>query len=109
MALKNDGTVWAWGSGYSATPVQIIGLTGITAISAGEHHSMALKNDGTVWAWGDNWGGELGDGTRNHKNTPVQAVGLSGIIAISAGHMHSLALKMTVQFGLGAVQSVILP
>jgi alpha-tubulin suppressor-like RCC1 family protein len=28
------------------------GLAGVTAIAAGDSHSLALKNDGTVVAWG---------------------------------------------------------
>ena len=65
LALKNDGTVWAWGwNGYgqlgngtntdSNVPVQVSSLTGIIAIAGGYGHSLALKNDGTVWAWGYN-------------------------------------------------------
>jgi len=67
-ALKSDGTVWAWGSngqgelGNNSTvdsevPVQVSGLTGITAISSGGSgygNAFALKSDGTVWAWGYN-------------------------------------------------------
>src|SRR5205085_3835037 len=65
LALKSDGTVWAWGSGSrgdlgnggtadSATPVQVSGLAGVRAISAGEYdHGLAARTDGTVWAWGD--------------------------------------------------------
>jgi alpha-tubulin suppressor-like RCC1 family protein len=105
VALKNDGTVWAWGSnGYGQlgdgstiekhTPVPVSGLTGIiTAISAGELHTVALKNDGTVWAWGRNNYGQLGDGTTTDSDTPVQASGLTGITAIAAGESHTVALK----------------
>lgn len=63
LALALDGTVWAWGrNDYgqlgtgdktdSATPVQVSGLTGVTAIAAGYSHSLALKADGSVWVWG---------------------------------------------------------
>ena len=67
------------------TPVQVSGLTDITAISAGWIHTVALKNDGTVWAWGSNYYGELGDGTTMDRYTPVQVSGLTEVIAISAG------------------------
>ena len=63
LALKSDGTVWAWGwNGYGQlgdgsttnrlTPVPVSGLTGVVAIAGGDYHSLALKSDGTVWAWG---------------------------------------------------------
>ena len=104
LAIKNDGTVWAWGNNQygqlgdnSLTrreyPVQVSGLTGMTAIAAGYEYSMALKSDGTVWAWGINVNhGQLGDGTTNNRSTPVQATGLSNVVAIAAGANHSLAL-----------------
>jgi alpha-tubulin suppressor-like RCC1 family protein len=104
LALKNDGTVWAWGGNYygelgngtntdSNVPVQVSGLTGITAIAGGGGGSLALKNDGTVWAWGYNHQGQLGNGTNTNSNVPVQVAGLSGITKIAGGGSHSLALK----------------
>lgn len=104
LALKSDGTVWAWGYNVcgqlgdgtttsKTTPVQVFGLTGITAIAGGGYHSLALKSDGTVWAWGDNGYGQLGDGTITQRIAPVQVYGLTGITTIAAGNCHSLALK----------------
>jgi alpha-tubulin suppressor-like RCC1 family protein len=104
LALKDDGTVWAWGSNhlgqlgdatnpdYSNTPVQVSGFSGVQAIAAGSYHSLALKNDGTVWAWGWNEYGQLGDATNTDSNTPVQVSGLSGVQDIAGGGGHSLAL-----------------
>ncbi len=103
LALKRDGTVWAWGYNVfrqlgdgtqvdRATPVRVPGLSEIVAVSAGNSHSLALQKDGTVWAWGDNWYGQLGDGTREERATPVKVAGLSGLTAVAAGNGHSLAL-----------------
>ncbi|HCX71935.1 MAG TPA: RCC1 repeat-containing protein, partial [Firmicutes bacterium] len=84
VALKNDGTVWAWGrndmgqlgdgttSTPRLTPVVVSGLSNVTAITAGLSHTVALKDDGTVWAWGYNAYGQLGDGTTSDRSAPVQ-------------------------------------
>ena len=97
VALKSDGTVWAWGKDdtiiNSTTPVQIAGLSGVAAIAAGNYHTVALKSDGTVWAWGKNNFGQLGDGTATDRTTPAQVVGLNDIAAIATGQYHSMALK----------------
>lgn len=103
LALKNDGTVWAWGEngagrlGDGTTtdrnkPVKVTGLTGVRAISAGTGHSMAAKADGTVWTWGSNVDGELGDGTDNNSRpTSGKVKNLTDAKAVEAGG-HSLAL-----------------
>jgi alpha-tubulin suppressor-like RCC1 family protein len=104
LALKSDGTVWAWGANYlgqlgdgtttaSLVPKQILSssLSEVIAITAGYYHSLALKSDGTVWTWGKNSNGQLGDGTTTNILVPKQV--LSGVIAIAAGAFYSLALK----------------
>ncbi len=116
LALKSDGTVWTWGSNEfgqlggsagsmcggvpcSLTPVQVSGLSGVTAIAAGRYHSLALKGDGSVWAWGRNTNGQLGNNSTTNSPTPVQVLGpngvgtLTGITALAGGGAHSLARR----------------
>jgi alpha-tubulin suppressor-like RCC1 family protein/subtilisin family serine protease len=107
LAVKTDGTVWAWGSNQygqvgvqeqfnfmRTRPVQLPGLSGFTAVAAGGRHSLALKSDGTVWAWGTNTEGQVGNGTFSQVVTePVQVTGLSNVRAIAAGPNYSLAVK----------------
>ncbi len=70
LAIRGDGTVWAWGGRSddqvlgpvgqaSPVPVRVTGLWGATAIGTEENQvsahgplSLALKPDGSVWAWG---------------------------------------------------------
>ena len=58
------------------------GLNGVTAVAAGEGHSLALKSDGTVISWGCAYYLQC-----------IVPSGLSGVAAIAAGNVHSLALK----------------
>jgi alpha-tubulin suppressor-like RCC1 family protein len=82
LALKDDGTVAAWGSNYYSQTTVPHGLSGVIAIAAGINHSLALKSDGTVIAWGTNIDGQ--------STVPA---GLNGVIALAAGAAHSLAVK----------------
>jgi alpha-tubulin suppressor-like RCC1 family protein len=79
-------------SACSTTPVQVSGLSEVSAISTGGLHSLALLSNGTVMAWGANEFGQLGDGTEIPSDVPVPVSGLSGVTAISTGFNHSLAL-----------------
>src|SRR3990172_5684448 len=88
LALKSDGTVWAWGNNYygqlgnglranSTAPVLVNGLSNVSKIQGGYIHSLALVSDGTVWTWGNNQYGQLGDGsTIEERRTPVQVMGI---------------------------------
>ncbi len=114
VALKSDGTVWAWGrnsigelgdnatSAMETTPVQVTGpngvgfLTGIIAIGTEGDHTLAVRADGTVFAWGNNVYGQLGIGTTTPSFVPypVAVSTISGLTknpSVSTGEEHSLA------------------
>jgi alpha-tubulin suppressor-like RCC1 family protein len=104
LALKSDGTVWAWGyngngqfgngtTASSSVAVRQGTIYDVVGIAAGTYHSVALKADGTVWDWGANGYGQLGNGTTGTSYVPVQAIGVSSAIAIAAGQYHTLAVK----------------
>jgi len=81
--------------GTRSRPGPVIGLSSITAISAGTSHMMALKSDGTVWVWGWNPAAELGIGVQDFIShpTPIKLPGLSNITRIIAGNGVSYAMK----------------
>ena len=98
LALRNDGTVWAWGFNNSGVlgdgttinrgvPVQVKGpnnvgyLNNIVSIEASTWLSYAIKNDGTLWTWGDNSQfGRMGNPSiNNYTSIPVQVSGVDGV------------------------------
>jgi len=102
VALKNDGSLWAWGQNAFGTygdgtttsvyvPKRIGTETDWSAVSGGALHTVAVKNDGSVWTWGQNANGELGDGTTVASATPKKIVAGSTTM-VAAGYTHSLAL-----------------
>jgi alpha-tubulin suppressor-like RCC1 family protein len=105
LAIKTDGTLWAWGYNNNGqignntlnqqvTPIQIGTATNWKQVAGGESHSLSIKTDGTLWAWGDNLYGQLGDNTTTDKPTPIQEFTLSkNWKQVTAGDFFSVAIK----------------
>ncbi|MEO5883780.1 MAG: hypothetical protein ABIQ06_15290 [Caldimonas sp.] len=103
VAVRIDGTVWAWGyRGYvdcalgnlASTPFQIAGAAGITALSAGQDHTLLLRSDKAVLAYGCNGHRQLGQPTQQvpEMGPATVVAGLPPIKAVAAGDQSSFAL-----------------
>lgn len=105
MAIRNDGTLWAWGlngnllglNGNMANqnaPIQVGTANDWKEVSAGANHTLALKTNGTLWSWGDGLFGQLGNGLFNSATWTVTQVGTAtDWLHVSAGNRFSIALK----------------
>ncbi len=109
IALKGDGTLWAWGdNSYGQlgigsadivthpSPVQIGTDTHWADIEVGGGCTIARKTDGTLWSWGYNGYGQLGIGSvdYNTHSTPVKiGTDTNWVYLATAGLKHTIARK----------------
>ena len=107
-AIKTDGTLWLWGSGYGgqlgdntdvgkSSPVQTVTFaTNWKQVACGLSHKAAIKTDGTLWTWGyvsTGYNG-LGDNTNVSKSSPVQTIAFgTNWKQVSAGYYSTAAIK----------------
>ena len=80
LALKSDGTVVTWGRNASNPPA---GLTGVTAIAAGESHSLALYTAADVLVTSGMTTPRMADSTGSIRVTALDGPA-SASIAIAA-------------------------
>jgi len=105
LALKTDGTLWAWGLNSSgqlgdasttlrSAPVQIgAAVTTWNSVAAGAAFSIGTRSDGTIWTWGFNGSGQLADGTAITRTSPVPFTALTNVQTIRPGGSHVLAIR----------------
>ncbi len=113
IALKKDGSLWAWGhNGYGQvgappvittdtwddgvwSPVQIVAGSTWKKIAngAGSNSSLAIRSDGTLWAWGYNATNQLGLGDTDNRSTPTQVGTDSDWADVSVGGIAGAATK----------------
>ena len=75
-AIKTDGTLWTWGTGFGSlgnnTTLFAVSSTPVTTFAGGTDWKQvaltkAIKTDGTLWTWGS----RSGDNTNNSPLSPV--------------------------------------
>ena len=104
IALKSDGSLWAWGSNVNGQlgdgttitryePVRVGTENDWSSVAASYYYTIALKSDGSLWAWGRNNFGQLGDGTTINSSVPVRVGTASDWSSVATGAYHTIALK----------------
>jgi len=103
FAIKEDGTLWAWGSNSYAnlgdgtyqvrtTPTRIGSNQDWLEVSAGYHHTLAKNSNMELFAWGRNDFGQVGDGSYSHRTVPWQISTNNHWVSITTGTNHSVAI-----------------
>ena len=111
LAVKTDGTLWAWGGNdfltivsnpvsttfqpsgrlglndrsFRSSPIQVGSLTNWEQVFTSSRWAGAVKKDGTLWTWGSNGAGDLGLGNTISTSSPVQVGSLTNWKQIDNG------------------------
>lgn len=105
IALKENGTVWCWGSNSigqlgdgtvtsRSSPVSVIGEHSFVAIAPIYNGWLALKSDGSAWSCGEGTNGILGEGvTAVNRSSPVSVIGNHSFTSVLPGQSGSIAMK----------------
>ncbi|WP_170119814.1 RCC1 domain-containing protein [Branchiibius hedensis] len=105
-AVLSTGTMRCWGNnwsgqlgagipgtskGFSAVPMDVVGLSDVKSAAAGSTHMCALTRQGVVWCWGDNWNQQLGRPS-GAEPAPVRVALAGSATSIEAGYEHTCAV-----------------
>ena len=106
LALKKDGSLWAWGwnssgqLGDNTTVTKLVPTKEFCQdnswcmISAGVSNSAAIKLDGSLWTWGLGSCGRLGNNSSANRAFPGRESTLSNNwCQVSVGFIHTAAIK----------------
>lgn len=102
LALKKDGTVWAWGynnrgelgNDYANSKIirKVDGIDNVKSIHAGLFTSDVVKNDGSLWHWGSNQ--ILSFDYANYSNIPLKYPNLSDIEKVGISKLYNFKVAL---------------
>jgi alpha-tubulin suppressor-like RCC1 family protein len=106
LAIKPNGTLWAWGLNSSgelglgnrtnySSPKQVGALTTWLNATCGCYTGFAIKTDGTLWSWGGdgNAFGILGLGSTTSYSSPKQVGSLTNWSSVASGFRATISVK----------------
>lgn len=97
VALKADGSLWAWGRNnagqlgtganydFTNAPAQVNSGAQWTSAACGDGNTLGIQVDGSLWAWGATY--------ESTTNVPGRLGDVADWIGIASGATHSAALK----------------
>ena len=104
--LHEGGTASCWGEddfgqlghgefvGSSAVPVDVVGVTNATEISAGSATFCVRRSNSTVACWGNNQGKQIvDDGDISSIPTPTPVANLVGVAHVAVGGLHACVVS----------------
>lgn len=104
IALKSDGSMWAWGNPNQSGDLTSTGNTGgifnqlgvgykWSSIGASNASGFAIRSDGILFAWGDNTYGQIGNNSTSNVSSLTQIGNSSWKMVATGGYGSAMAIR----------------
>ena len=103
-AIVDGGALKCWGMNYHGElgngqsggtglrPVDVLGISGASAIAAGDYHTCVILADRGMKCWGINDAGQLGTGGTARSPLPVAVTSIADAAGMATGANHTCAV-----------------